>query len=58
MSGVTIYPHIEDTIQRQAERHIMVRKGRGMTHLQSFKEGAKLVLDLFRSGKYSITQIK
>lgn len=56
--GITIYPHIEDTIKRQAELYRMVRKGRGETHQQAYMQGAKLILDLLRSGEYSINQIK
>jgi hypothetical protein len=56
MENITIYPNIKDTIKRQAERHRMRRKGRGTTHEHSYLEGARLVLDLLKSGKYSLKQ--
>ena len=57
MDDITIYPDIRDTIKRQAERHRMRRRGRGTTHEKSYMEGARLVLDLIKSGKYSLQQL-
>lgn len=58
MDRIKLYLRVEDTVSRQAEVYRMLVKGRGETHEKAYKAGAKLVLDLIRSGKYTLEQLK
>ena len=40
---------IKDAIKTDAERFCMVRKGRGWTHAEAYREGAKRMLELLKS---------
>lgn len=41
-------------VSSQADAYVMVKRGRGPTHVEAYKEGALKVLELLRSGKYKI----
>lgn len=40
---------IKDAIKTDAERFCMIRKGRGWTHAEAYREGAKRMLERLRA---------
>ena len=46
--------YLFNEVSSQADAFVMVKRGRGPTHVEAYKEGALKVLELLRSGKYKI----
>lgn len=54
-----IYEHRPDlTIKSQAEHYVLCKRGRGPSHVDAFREGAKFLAQLILSGKFSLDELK
>ena len=53
-----VYPNRPDlTIKSQAEHYIMSRHGRGPTHVEAYREGAKFLARLLKEGLITMEEL-